>query len=87
MNFIVALAVFMANFFGPNYRYATASNELNFMGAVKKYFDEFTFNCNEDTKRSFFLDCTKRIFPLINANKNISSYTIQILLFLERSRQ
>ena len=43
MNFIVALAVFMANFFGPNYRYATASNELNFMGAVKKYFDEFTF--------------------------------------------
>lgn len=65
----------MANFFEPNWRYKTANNEINLLGAVEKYFDAFTSNCNEDTKRSYFLDYSKRIFPLVNQNKSMTSYT------------
>lgn len=53
----------------------TPTGEMNFIGAVKAYFDLFKQDCNTETKNTYIQDYNERIFPLINPALAIKDYT------------
>ena len=77
--------------FNPVFEPKTPSGKMNFVGAVRAYFNAYTRNCNEDTKDTYIRDYNERIFPLINPALAIEDYedsTIEALrVLLQRENQ
>ncbi|MGM9602732.1 MAG: hypothetical protein ACI3W5_14265 [Faecousia sp.] len=67
--------------FDPKFDSKTPIGEMNFVGAVRAYFDLFTQNCNQDTKDTYIRDYNERIFPLIKPSLAIKDYTEETIEF------
>ena len=60
--------------FNPKFPAYTPMQKLNFIGAVKRYFDRFTENCSEETKNTYVRIYNNRIFPVIKPGLPVTSY-------------
>lgn len=61
--------------FDPKYETKTPKGEMNFIGAVRAYFDLYTQHCSENTKEIYIRDYNERIFPIISPSLAVHEYT------------
>lgn len=59
----------------PVFEGRTPFGEMNFIGAVRTYFDLTTEGCNEETKDTYIKNYNERIFPVISPAVAIKDYT------------
>ena len=57
----------------------TPDNRLNFVGAVNKYFQQYTENCNSETKDAYVQRYRNHIFPYINLAIPVSEYSEEVI--------
>ncbi len=65
----------MTQTFQPKYNPVTPTKEMNYVGAVEVFFDEFTSECSAETKDTYISYYNNRIFPLIKESLAIEEYT------------
>ena len=60
--------------FNPMYQTCTPKGDLNFIGAVIRYFEKYTHNCSDETKNTYIRDYNERIFPIIKPGIPVTEY-------------
>lgn len=60
--------------FDIKYETKTPKGEMNFIGAVRKYFDIYTKNVLSQTKEEYIRRYNESIFPFVNPSRPASSY-------------
>ena len=60
--------------FNPCFNTLTPTNKLNFIGAVHRYFDKYTTECNDDTKTEYIKNYNQKVFPIIDPGLPIEEY-------------
>ena len=65
--------------FSPIFHSLTPNKDLNFVGAVIRYFDKFTHGVSDETKNTYIRDYNNRVFPVINPGKPVSEYDEQYI--------
>lgn len=64
----------MIRLFGPEWRYVTINGDVNFHGAVKKYFELINKDVKEYIKDNYYTCYNNIIFPLVNQDLAIVNY-------------
>ena len=73
--------------FPASFHYETPMREMNFLGAVKRYFESINIDNNENTKYEYFRTYKNIIFPAINPGIPVKEYSDRMINNLIESLQ